>query len=640
MTLAQTARKQPLRRIVHGIAGRISFLLLITAGPAPAAEPAPLQGLDAYIAGAMRAWETPGLAIAVVKDDKAVVTKGYGVRRLGKGDPVGADTVFAVASLTKTFTAAALAMLVDGDRLRWDDRVLDRLPGFRLSDPWVTGEIRIRDLVSHRSGLKRGEMLWYFSSFDRAAVMRRLRHLPFESGFRDRFGYQNLMFVAAGELTAAVAGESWGAFLAKRLFAPIGMANTSTSVRGLPKNAATPHAKVDGRIQPIEWLNVDNIGPAGGVNSTVRDLSRWMRLMLNGGELDGKRLLGEARIREMQSPVTPLTISPKHRKRVPGTNFRAYGLGWYLEDYRGHRLAYHAGRIDGMSARLVLLPEARLGVAVLTNRGRSSLPGAIAYRAIDAYLGAPVRDWSAVLLAASAKRQAFRAAEHAEATARRAAGTRPALPLARYRGRYESDVFGALDIRLVKDRLDRDRLVLARSANAIADLEHWHFDTFRARYRSPALRDGFVTFMVDRNGHIPALEIAFNGVFRNMQPPLPPDLRITAPPKAIPKRAAALSGIWTGHWSGVMTHTLAVERINGGRAAIVYAWGPAPAWGVKEGGWRRLQARIGAGVIEVDLSETERVRYRLDRNGALSGLYRDGARRRKSSLKRDGAVRR
>jgi CubicO group peptidase (beta-lactamase class C family) len=631
MDLAQTAPNPRFRRIACGIA----LLAGIASVPALAAEPAPLQGLDGYIAGAMRAWETPGLAIAVVKDGKPVRVKGYGVRRLGGREPVGADTVFAAASVTKTFTTAALALLVDGDRLRWDDRVIDHLPGFRLSDPWVTGEIRIRDLVSHRSGVARGEMLWYYAGFDRAAVMRRLRHLPFRSGFRERFGYQNLMFVAAGELTAAVAGERWGAFLKKRLFKPLGMTNTSTSVGALPKNAATPHARIEGHIEPIEWLNVDNIGPAGGINSTARDLSRWMRLLLGGGELDGKRLLSEARIREMRTPVTPLPVSPKGRARIPETNFRAYGLGWYLEDYRGERLAYHAGRIDGMSARLVLLPEKQLGVAVLTNRGRSSLPAAVAYRVIDAYLSAPKRDWSALLLTWAAENNAARAAGEAEDAARRAGETRPSLPLARYRGRYESALFGTLDI-----RLDKDRLVLARNASAIADLTHWHFDTFRARFRSPALRDRAVTFTIDRNGHAAALDIAFNGVFRNMQPPLPPDLRIAPPPKATPKRTAALSGVWTGRWSGVMAHTLAVERIDGDRADIVYAWGPAPAWGVTEGGWRRLEARIDGGTLEANLSAAERLRYRIDAKGALAGRYRDGARRREATMTRDGAVRR
>ena len=631
MALAQTVRNPRFRRIAYAVA----LLAGIASAPALAAEPAPLQGLDRYIVGAMRAWETPGLAIAVVRDGKPVLVKGYGVRRLGGRNPVGPDTVFAVASVTKTFTAAALAMLVDGDRLRWDDRVVDHLPGFRLSDAWVTGEIRIRDLIAHRSGVARGEMLWYYAGFDRAGVMRRLRHLPFESGFRERFGYQNLMFVAAGELAATVAGERWGAFLKKRLFAPLGMTSTSTSVSALPKTAATPHARVDGRVRPIEWLNVDNIGPAGGINSTARDLSRWMRLLLDGGALDGKRLLSEARIREMQTPVTPLPISPKGRARIPETNFRAYGLGWYLEDYRGKRLAYHAGRIDGMSARLVLLPEERLGVALLTNRGRSSLPAAAAYRIIDAYLGAPARDWSAVLLTAKAENKAARAAGDAEDAARRAGGTRPSLPLARYRGRYESELFGGLTI-----RLDKDRLVLARNARAIADLEHWHFDTFRARFRSPALRDRFVTFTLDRNGHAAALEIAFNGVFRNMEPPLPPDLRVAQPAKSAPKRAAALSGIWTGRWSGVMAHTLVVERIDGDRADIVYAWGPAPPWGVTEGGWRRLQARIGDGTLAADLSETERVRYRVENTGSLSAHYRDGARLRKAAMKRDAAARR
>jgi hypothetical protein len=240
-----------------------------------------------------------------------------------------------------------------------------------------------------------------------------------------------------------------------------------------------------------------------------------------------------------------------------------------------------------------------------------------------------------MLLTATAGNKAARAAGDAEDAARRAGGTRPSLPLARYRGRYESELFGGLTI-----RIDKDRLVLARNARTIADLEHWHFDTFRARFRSPALRDRFVSFTIDRNGHAAALEIAFNGVFRNMEPPLPPDLRIAQPSASTPKRAAALSGIWTGRWSGVMAHTLAVERIDGDRADIVYAWGPAPAWGVMEGGWRGLQARIGDGTLAADLSESEQVRYRFGKTGRLSARYRDGARLREAAMKRGSAARR
>jgi len=604
------------------------------ASPPPVPEPAPLRGLDGYIREAMVAWETPGLAVAVVKDDKAVLLEGYGVRRLGGTDKVGPDTVFAVASVSKTFTAATLALLVDGDRLRWDDRVVDRLPGFRLSDPWVTGEIRIRDLLSHRSGVARGEMLWYYSGFSRAEVMRRLHHLPFSAGFRERFGYQNLMFVAAGDVAAAAAGESWDSLLKTRLFAPLGMTRSSTSIRAMPKDAATPHARIDGKIRPIERLNVDNIGPAGGVNSTARDLSRWMRLLLNGGEIDGRRLLSAARIDEMQEPVTPIPVGPKDRQRIPETAFRAYGMGWYLEDYRGRRLAYHAGRIDGMSARLVLLPEERLGVAVLTNRGRSNLPAALAYRVIDAWLGAPQRDLSALLLAASEQRHALRTAGEADDAARRVTGTRPSLPLGRYTGRYDSGVFGPLDI-----RLEKGLLMLTRNAGVVADLEHWHFDTFRAHFRSAALRDRFVTFAIDRNGHPAALEIAFNGTFRNMEAPLPADLNIVPPPKGMAKPIASLSGVWNGRWSGVMAHRLAVERIEGDRADIVYAWGPAPAWGVTEGGWRRLQARIVDGVLRAKLSSTEQVEYRFGNSGILSAVYRDDARRREASMQRESAAR-
>lgn len=600
---------------------------------APAISPAislaraadPLDGLDAYVAKAMAEWQTPGLSIAVVEDGKVVLAKGYGVKKQGSDDAVDADTVFAAGSISKTFAAAAVAALIARDRMRWDDRAIDHLPDFRLRDPYVTREIRLRDLLSHRSGLTRGEMLWYYSTFDRKEILRRLRFLKQETGLRSRFGYQNLMFVAAGEAVAAVSGKSWDDFIAETFLAPLGMSSTSTSVTAIGDNAATPHARVNGEYQPIEWLNVDNIAAAGGVNSTANDLAQWMRFHLADGVADGTPLLRAADVAEMRAPQTIIPVTAARRAAVPETLFRSYGLGWYLEDYRGVRLAYHGGRIDGMSSKLTLVPERKLGIAVLTNRGRSSLPDALTYRLLDAYLDAPERDWSADLLKLAEDHFERRDTRRKELLAQRVIGTRPSLPLEKYVGAYDNEIYGALDI-----ALDGDTLSLRRNAAAVASLSHFNYDTFLATFSTPALRDRLVTFDLDKHGRPAALALEYDARFVNTTPPLPTDL---AAHGSGGKTTGALIGVWTGRWDGIQPTILAVESIDGDTARIVYAWGPARAWRVDKGGWERHTASLSGDTLTFRTDAKIRVRYALSSTSRLEALYTDGARTRQATMR-------
>ena len=271
---------------VHGRSVAVALLLLVLVPPSRArAEDAPLQGIDDSIAGAMKVWEVPGLAVAVVKDDALVLVKGYGVRRLGESAEVDKDTLFAVGSTSKAFTAACLAMLVDEGKIQWDDPVIKHLPSFQLYDAYATHEITIRDLLCHRSGLDRHEAVWYGSPASRDEVLRRLRHVKPDWSFRSKYGYQNIMFLAAGQVIPAVTGNSWDDFVKERVFKPLGMTNSNTSVNALPKggDVASPHHKVKDKVQPIPWRNIDNIGPAGSINSSAADMAQWVRLQLNEG---------------------------------------------------------------------------------------------------------------------------------------------------------------------------------------------------------------------------------------------------------------------------------------------------------------------------------------------------------------------
>ncbi|MGD2152782.1 MAG: serine hydrolase domain-containing protein, partial [Gemmatimonadales bacterium] len=250
-----------------------------------------LAALDAYFAESGEIFEVPGFAVAIVKDGELVFAKGYGVRELGKADRVDEHTLFAIASNTKAFTAAALAILVDGGKLDWDDRVVEHLPYFQLYDPWVTQEMRVRDLLSHRSGLGTfsGDLLWYGTSYSRTEVIRRARYLEAAGEFRSDYGYSNLMFLAAGQLIAAVTGMSWDEVVEREFFEPLGMRRTVTSVRDLEGmgNVATPHRERDGWVFPLYWYDWDSMAPAGGIISSVADMSRWLRLQLGRGTWEG-----------------------------------------------------------------------------------------------------------------------------------------------------------------------------------------------------------------------------------------------------------------------------------------------------------------------------------------------------------------
>lgn len=479
------------------------------AGTAPvhaqAAAPDPLAGLDAYIEDAVRDWSLPGLAIAVVRDDSIIYARGFGVRELGGNGAVDEHTLFAIASTTKAMTAAGLGMLVDEGRLDWDDDVARHLPSFQLADPWVTRELTVRDLLTHRSGLSRSDNLWIAGPFDRAEVLRRARYLPLTDGFRETYGYQNIMYIAAGELLAAVAGMSWDDFIEQRLFRPLGMTRSTTrsAVVDTRDNVASSHIRVDGEVTVVGRRNYDNIGGAGAGFSSVHDMAQWLRMQLNGGTYEGTRLLSGDVLREMHSPQTVMRADSVARRMFPTTNFRAYGLGWNLSDYHGHKLVHHTGTLNWTRTQVGMVPEQGIGVVVITNLTNSTLQQALMYRVFDALLGIEPTDWSALYLEVAQR------AGSTGADDRRVPGTTPSLAVEDYAGRYTSDVYGDMLI-----EVEDGSLVLRYAPVYIADLEHWHHDTFRATWRRHGSGSAFITFTLDHDGHVTSANLAGFDEFR------------------------------------------------------------------------------------------------------------------------------
>jgi CubicO group peptidase (beta-lactamase class C family) len=495
-----------LHRIVRSAVPAAAVLL---AAASAHAQRGPLRGMDAYVEQAMRDWHVPGMAIAVVKDDSVVYMRGFGTRTLGRDEPVDEHTSFAIASTTKAFTATAIAMLVDEGKVRWDDPVSLHIPGFRIdADPGLAGELTVRDLLSHRTGIPGSDVLWYASGSGSEDILRRLRYVrPFASP-RTRYQYNNNAYMLAGMVVEHASGMPWAEFVRTRILQPLGMDETLTGFAGLDArgNVATPHLEVRDTVRPIRYRDFDNIGPAGSINSSVYDMSRWIRAQLAGGARpDGERLVSEMQHREM---LTPQFLIPQSQfypaARLARPNFTAYGLGWFVQDYRGRKVAMHTGSIDGMSALLALVPEERLGMVVYLNLDHAELRHALMYRVLDAYLGGPPRDWSTEVRALYAPfAEQARAAER-EAQSRRVAGTRPSLPVEAYAGTFADpdSLFPRLTV-----RADGGRLVAEMGAGSTGELEHWHYDVFRVRWADLPLGEDFLVYTIDAEGRAQWLRV-------------------------------------------------------------------------------------------------------------------------------------
>ncbi|HEV7590809.1 MAG TPA: serine hydrolase domain-containing protein, partial [Longimicrobium sp.] len=382
-----------------------ALLALAFAFPAAAQQAPPprpdLAAFDAYVARAAREWHVPGLAVAIVQGDSIVFEKGYGVRTIGRPEAVDAHTLFAVGSTTKAFTVAALLMLADSGKVELDAPVRRYLPAFELKDPYVTRELTVRDLLTHRSGVAPDDFVWVLG-YPRADLVRRMRELPQVSSLRSQYAYNNLSYVVAGEVAAAAAGTPWEALVRTRLLAPVGLTETVTGFAGLAgrANVAHAHLRVRDSIFAIPERDIDNVGPAGSMHSSAHDMARWLGFLLDSARLGGRRTISAEGYASMFAPQFVVPVDRFYPgARLAGTRLVSYGLGWFLEDYRGRFVAMHTGSIDGMSAIVGIIPDLRVGVVVLANLDHAELRHALLYRVLDLYTGAPERDWSAELRA-------------------------------------------------------------------------------------------------------------------------------------------------------------------------------------------------------------------------------------------------
>jgi CubicO group peptidase (beta-lactamase class C family) len=509
-----------------------ALVSLAVALPSAAQTPAitteaadPLATLDADVAAMLAAWRVPGVAVAVVRADRVVVAKGYGVRKVGSPEPVNADTQFVIASVSKAFAAMGVALLVDDGKVDWDAPVQRYLPEFQLADPAASQSVSPRDLLSHRTGLPRHDLVWYGrGAMAWPEMLSRLPHLPLTAPPRARYQYNNLMFATTGALVERVSGQRWADFVQSRIFNPLNMTRSNVTVQLMARdgNAAAGHL-LDRRtdaVRSIALRDVDVLGPAGAINTTVVDLAQWMRVQLNNGQLGDKRF------------VSPQQLAQMHRATMTeglpagsDSGDAAYGLGWRIDSYRGLRRVSHGGNLDGFTARLTLFPSRGIGIVVLANMEGSGLPEALARTLSDRLLGLAARDWSAPGLRNRSEDTVLRREAEARKPLTRIAKTKPSLPLAAYAGTYRHPGYGDVTV-----RLDGKALV-AQAGDIRIPLLHWHYDVFlpQVPQEEDAWEDAKFAFRLDYDGRVEGIDIATEPRVAPQRFARLPDARATDP---------------------------------------------------------------------------------------------------------------
>jgi CubicO group peptidase (beta-lactamase class C family) len=465
------------------------------------------RSLHEFIERGMRDWQIPGLSVAVVRNDSVVFSGGYGVRSLEDGGAVDERTLFGIMSTTKAMTSAAIAMLVDDGAVNWDDPVTKWIPELEMPDPYVTRELTVVDLLTHRAGLGNADLLWVRGDIDEAEIFRRVRLLEPGYSFRAGYTYQNIMYGLAGELIERASGKTFGEFLRQRLWEPLGMSRTFASLSDVRAsgdgNVSAPHYEIRDTIRIIEETPVDVLASAGAVWSTASDMARWIKFLLDSATVSGERLIGQSTFNML---FQPHTIIPAHQfyptVQRTSPHWTTYGLGWFQQDYRGHSVAFHTGSLDGRIAIVGLLPDERFGIVMLGNLDHAEFRHALMLRAFDIQIGDTGRDWNTELLELYGGMAAQGDSARARQEARRHSGTRHTLSLVDYAGTYTHPVWGGLEVVEENGKLTAR---MGTESQLRGELVHWHYDTFRAHLGDGRSNPSWVRFVIDVDGRVTEL---------------------------------------------------------------------------------------------------------------------------------------
>jgi CubicO group peptidase (beta-lactamase class C family) len=447
-----------LRKILlFGIAAFVAFAADVKPG---------LDGIDAFAEQALKDWKCAGFAIAVVQDGKVIFAKGYGLRDVKHNQPVTTKTIFAIGSSTKSFTVTSLGVLADQGKIDWDKPVREYLPEFKMMDAFASERMTPRDLVTHRSGLPRHDMMWYNSPFTRKDVIERLQYLEPSKDFRTSFQYQNLMYLTAGYLASHVADMPWEDHVRKSVFVPLGMSSSNFSVTDSQKSPdySLPYTVVKEQITEIPFRNIDTIGPAGSINSNVEDMAKYVMMHMD----HGKGVLSAKNANQMQAPQMSIG-GPGNDKELGA---QSYGMGFFLTSYRGHYLVHHGGNIDGFSALVTFMPQDKIGMVILTNQNGSVVPTMLSYNVYDRLLGLDQIDWTKRMKDQQEKAKASSEDAKKKGYTPKREGTHPSHDLAEYAGEYEHPAYGVVKIGMENGGLNLSFHGLGGTLN------HFHYDVF------------------------------------------------------------------------------------------------------------------------------------------------------------------
>lgn len=473
-----------------------------------------LKGFSEFINKTMKEWNVPGLAISIVKDGKVIFSEGFGFRDVKKGLKVTPRTLFAIGSCSKAFTATTMGILVDEGKLDWDKPVREYLPSFKLKDPFASEGMTPRDLVCHRSGLPRHDLMWYNSSATRKELFDRLRYLEPSKDFRTVFQYQNLMFMTAGYMVGQIMRTTWEEFVQKRILEPSGMNDSNFSVEDSKKaqDFALPYAERNEKVVEIPFRNIDTVGPAGSINSNVTDMAKWVLLNLNKGKVGEKQIISDTSLKEIHSPQMISSQSIMYDEQF----YSSYGMGWAITAYRGHLLLTHGGGIDGFTALVSLMPRDNFGLVILTNGGGNPVPSIVAYNVYDRLLGLDQVDWNKRIKERMDKAKAEAEKAKKEKDKDRKLNTNPSHPIEDYTGDFEHPGYGAVSIQKEGEQLKG-------VFNSIEfKMKHYHYDVFE--FHNELLDTPMkVSFSTDVKGNIHSLAIKLDSaveeiVFTRMPP--------------------------------------------------------------------------------------------------------------------------
>jgi CubicO group peptidase (beta-lactamase class C family) len=506
---------------------------------------AALADFDKFVLAELKKWNTPGIAITVVKDGKVILKRGYGLRDVEKKLPMTEMTVQPIASVTKSFTVASLASLVREGKLAWDKPVRDYLPDFRLYSDHATLNVTPRDLVTHRTGLPRHDSSWFNATASREELYKRLPHLEPSAAMRTTFQYNNFMFMTAGYMAGKVAGSDWETLMRKNIFAPLGMLNSTFSIEDMKKSSNVGIAyKWDEKEvpQPIPYRGINAMGPTGSINSNMEDMSRYLRMLIAGGKFEGRTVLNAADIIEMTNPQMVIADA----RRFAEISSTQYGMGFFLTHYRGERLVHHGGNMPGSSSLLSFMPTKNIGVFTTTNISGSSLPSIVSYAIYDRLLKLPSIDWSARFWDIKEKNKASEESAKKQNLTPRKKGTKPAHELSVYAGDYAHPGYGTINFSETGDGL-------LGSFNGLSSLfPHYHYEVFAGRdNKLNELANVKVHFRTDLDGEVSAVEIA-------MEPSIKP-IVFARQPDAHFKEAKFLKAFTGVYLMGANTLTIALR---------------------------------------------------------------------------------